>query len=109
MYFCLQPFLALEIKCLLKGITELRPENVDSFHWHLKLKCTNCGEAPDHWQYVVINVRELRIPETHPRTLQEMLEIPGSRGEANLVEKCKLCGRVNTLSAGAGHGSRADF
>uniref|UniRef100_A0A8R1ICJ2 CXXC motif containing zinc binding protein n=1 Tax=Caenorhabditis japonica TaxID=281687 RepID=A0A8R1ICJ2_CAEJA len=27
-----------------------------------------------------------------------MLEVPGSRGEANLVEKCKLCGRVNTLS-----------
>ncbi|EGT37127.1 hypothetical protein CAEBREN_32297 [Caenorhabditis brenneri] len=27
-----------------------------------------------------------------------MLEVPGSRGEANLVEKCKLCGRVNTLT-----------
>ena len=24
--------------------------------------------------------------------------MPGSRGEANLVEKCKLCNRVNTLS-----------
>ncbi|CAC35815.2 UPF0587 protein F46B6.12 [Caenorhabditis elegans] len=77
------PFLALELKCQLKGITDLRPDDTDSFHWHMKLKCTNCGEAPDHWQYVVLN---------------EMLDVPGSRGEANLVEKCKLCGRVNTLT-----------
>ncbi|VDM84924.1 unnamed protein product [Strongylus vulgaris] len=42
----------------------------------------NCGESPDHWQYLV-----------------EVLEVPGSRGEANLVEKCKLCNRVNTVIA----------
>ncbi|KAF1750399.1 hypothetical protein GCK72_016949 [Caenorhabditis remanei] len=78
-----RPFLALELKCQLKGVTELRPDDTETFHWHLKLKCTNCGEAPDHWQYVVLN---------------EMLDVPGSRGEANLVEKCKLCGRVNTLT-----------
>ncbi|VDM49919.1 unnamed protein product [Toxocara canis] len=29
--------------------------------------------------------------------MKESLEMPGSRGEANLIAKCKLCGRVNSL------------
>uniref|UniRef100_A0A0K0D4U4 CXXC motif containing zinc binding protein n=1 Tax=Angiostrongylus cantonensis TaxID=6313 RepID=A0A0K0D4U4_ANGCA len=48
-----------------------------------QFRCTNCGESRDYWQYVVVN---------------EVLDIPGSRGEANLVEKCKLCNRMNTVS-----------
>ncbi|KJH43542.1 hypothetical protein DICVIV_10453 [Dictyocaulus viviparus] len=43
----------------------------------------NCGESRDYWQYIVAN---------------EIFEVPGSRGEANLVEKCKLCQRMNTVS-----------
>ncbi|CAI5452636.1 unnamed protein product [Caenorhabditis angaria] len=77
------PFVGLEIKCQLAGITDLRPNDPNGFRFHLKLKCTNCGEQPDTWQYVVQN---------------ELQEIPGSRGEANIVEKCKLCGRSNTLT-----------
>lgn len=46
-------------------------------------RCNNCGESRDYWQYVVVN---------------EVLEVSGSRGEANLVEKCKLCSRVNTVA-----------
>ncbi|CAB3397729.1 unnamed protein product [Caenorhabditis bovis] len=70
-----RPFLALEIKCNLVGITDLKPNEPETFRWHLKMKCTNCGEAPEHWQYIVAH---------------ELLEIPGSRGHANVVEKCKL-------------------
>ncbi|PAV70739.1 hypothetical protein WR25_05372 [Diploscapter pachys] len=77
------PFLSMDLKCSMTGITNLTPNDPTNFRWHLKMKCTNCGEQPDHWQYVVAN---------------EILDIPGSRGEANLVEKCKLCGRQNTLS-----------
>uniref|UniRef100_A0A1I7X1N2 HNH_5 domain-containing protein n=1 Tax=Heterorhabditis bacteriophora TaxID=37862 RepID=A0A1I7X1N2_HETBA len=47
-----------------------------------QVRCTNCGEAPDHWQYIVLN---------------EKAEVPGSRGEVNLIEKCKLCSRLNTI------------
>ncbi|VDO31863.1 unnamed protein product [Onchocerca flexuosa] len=44
----------------------------------VNLKCTNCGEEPEHWQY-------------------EKFNMPGSRGTANILEKCKLCSRVNSL------------
>uniref|UniRef100_A0A914SGU8 Uncharacterized protein n=1 Tax=Parascaris equorum TaxID=6256 RepID=A0A914SGU8_PAREQ len=47
---------------------------------YCQLRCMNCGEQPEHWQYV---------------TISEWLEVPGSRGEANLIEKCKLCGRFD--------------
>ncbi|VDM56082.1 unnamed protein product, partial [Angiostrongylus costaricensis] len=55
----------------------------ESTFFLFQFRCTNCGESRDYWQYVVVN---------------EVLDIPGSRGEANLVEKCKLCNRMSTVS-----------
>lgn len=70
--------------CDAPSLTFFPPKNsfLTSLQPLFQLKCTNCGEAPEHWQYV---------------TIDEVLDVPGSRGEANLVEKCKLCNRVNTL------------
>uniref|UniRef100_A0A915CAY3 Hflx-type G domain-containing protein n=1 Tax=Parascaris univalens TaxID=6257 RepID=A0A915CAY3_PARUN len=77
------PVIALEMKATLVNVTDLRPSDPTNFRWYMKLRCMNCGEQPEHWQYV---------------TISEWLEVPGSRGEANLIEKCKLCGRVNSLN-----------
>uniref|UniRef100_F1LFV1 Uncharacterized protein n=1 Tax=Ascaris suum TaxID=6253 RepID=F1LFV1_ASCSU len=76
------PVIALEVKATLVNVTDLQPSDPATFRWYMKLRCMNCGEQPEHWQYV---------------TVSESLEMPGSRGEANLIEKCKLCGRVNSL------------
>ncbi|WKY13286.1 hypothetical protein Q1695_004250 [Nippostrongylus brasiliensis] len=77
------PVLALELKCNMTGVTDFTPSDPENHRWFLKFRCMNCGESRDYWQYVVVN---------------EVLEVPGSRGEANLVEKCKLCNRVNTVA-----------
>ena len=43
--------------------------------WYLKLKCANCGEIPEKWQYVdQIDKQPLK----------------GGRGEACAVMKCKV-------------------
>ncbi|CAH1248344.1 CXXC motif containing zinc binding protein-like [Branchiostoma lanceolatum] len=73
--------IALQLKAVLENITNLRPEGED-FRWYLKLKCLSCGEVSEKWQYV---------------TLQESTPLKGGRGHANLVSKCKLCGRENNL------------
>ncbi|KAJ1345759.1 hypothetical protein KIN20_000364 [Parelaphostrongylus tenuis] len=77
------PILSLELKCNMVGVTKLAPSDPSRHRWYLKFRCMNCGESREYWQYVV---------------LIEVLEVPGSRGVANLVEKCKLCGRLNTVS-----------
>ena len=46
-----------------------------------QFKCSNCGEEGDKY-----NRLELR----------EKFDVPGGRGQANLVVKCKLCARVNS-------------
>ena len=43
--------------------------------WYLKLKCANCGEIPEKWQY---------IDQTEKQPLK------GGRGEACAVMKCKV-------------------
>ncbi|GMR59209.1 hypothetical protein PMAYCL1PPCAC_29404, partial [Pristionchus mayeri] len=78
-----QPILSLDVKWNLVNITDLEPVDTDNFRWHFRVKCTNCGEEKDSWHYIIIN---------------EEMEVPGSRGKAHLVEKCKLCSRVNTLT-----------
>lgn len=74
--------IGLQIKAALENITGLCPENLPDFRWHLKLKCTQCGEITEHWQYVVLN---------------ENLPLKGGRGHANYVSKCKLCSHQNSL------------
>ncbi|XP_034038284.1 CXXC motif containing zinc binding protein [Thalassophryne amazonica] len=70
----------LQFKATLENVTNVRPLGQD-FRWFLKLKCGNCGEIPDKWQYV---------------TLQESVQIRG-RGSASMVLKCKLCARENSI------------
>uniref|UniRef100_A0A915PU86 Hflx-type G domain-containing protein n=1 Tax=Setaria digitata TaxID=48799 RepID=A0A915PU86_9BILA len=82
-YFDVMPIIALQLKANMVNVTSLEPMgDWTKFRWHLKLKCTNCGEEPKHWQYVIE---------------EEKFNMPGSRGNANILEKCKLCGRMNSL------------
>ncbi|MEE6518276.1 hypothetical protein FKM82_029176 [Ascaphus truei] len=48
----------------------------------LQLKCGNCGERPDKWQYI---------------TLMDSVPLKGGRGSASMVQKCKLCSRENSI------------
>ncbi len=73
--------IGLQIKANLENVTELQPENGQDFQWHLKLKCTSCGEIPGHWQYV---------------TLTESQPLKGGRGSANFISKCKMCSHQNS-------------
>ncbi|KAM5148862.1 CXXC motif containing zinc binding protein [Mantella aurantiaca] len=72
---------ALQLKANLENITRLRPEG-DDFRWFLKLKCGNCGEMSDKWQYI---------------TLMDSTPLKGGRGSASMVQKCKLCSRENSI------------
>uniref|UniRef100_A0A3Q2PM93 CXXC motif containing zinc binding protein n=1 Tax=Fundulus heteroclitus TaxID=8078 RepID=A0A3Q2PM93_FUNHE len=65
----------------LENVSNVRPLGED-FRWFLKLKCGNCGEIPDKWQYV---------------TLVENVPLKGGRGSASMVQKCKLCARENSI------------
>ncbi|XP_061694264.1 CXXC motif containing zinc binding protein isoform X2 [Syngnathoides biaculeatus] len=60
--------------CGLLTFALCRPENT--------LKCGNCGEIPDKWQYV---------------NLAESAPLKGGRGSASMVQKCKLCSRENSI------------
>ncbi|XP_025942486.1 UPF0587 protein C1orf123 homolog isoform X5 [Apteryx rowi] len=46
------------------------------------LKCGNCGEVSEKWQY-------LRLMDSAP--------LKGGRGSATMVQKCKLCSRENSI------------
>ena len=48
---------------------------IDLGRWYMKLKCANCGEIPDKWQYV---------------DQMEKQPLKGGRGEACAVIKCKV-------------------
>lgn len=75
--------IALQIRASLENVTGLRcPEDDDSFQWFFKLKCSSCGEVPDHWQ-------DVSASEEH--------ELKGGRGSANAVIRCKLCSRENSM------------
>ena len=78
--------IGLQIKANLEFLTGLIPEYIEDFRWQLKLKCTQCGETPNHWQYV---------------TLSEEQSLKGGRGSANYVSKCKLCSKQNSLDINA--------
>uniref|UniRef100_A0A8B9NYG9 CXXC motif containing zinc binding protein n=6 Tax=Aves TaxID=8782 RepID=A0A8B9NYG9_APTOW len=71
----------LQLRATLENITRLRAEGED-FRWYLKLKCGNCGEVSEKWQY-------LRLMDSAP--------LKGGRGSATMVQKCKLCSRENSI------------
>ncbi|CAF0713683.1 unnamed protein product [Brachionus calyciflorus] len=74
--------MGLQIKCNLENLTNLHPEPED-FRWYLKLKCQSCGEVSPNFQYL---------------TQEESSELKGNRSYANLVSKCKLCHRENSIN-----------
>uniref|UniRef100_A0A5S6QTN2 CXXC motif containing zinc binding protein n=1 Tax=Trichuris muris TaxID=70415 RepID=A0A5S6QTN2_TRIMR len=75
------PKFALELKFTCENLRELSP-SYPCFRWLLKLKCTGCGEMTDKWQYIIE---------------EEKFEIPSSRGQANFLCKCKLCGEQSSV------------
>jgi hypothetical protein len=71
--------LSLQFKCTLENLTNLRlPLDTE---WHFKTKCSNCQEVSEGIYFV-------------PALSQEM---PGSKGKANYVAKCKLCERTGSI------------
>ncbi|XP_009285657.1 PREDICTED: UPF0587 protein C1orf123 homolog isoform X1 [Aptenodytes forsteri] len=73
--------IGLQLRATLENITRLRAEGED-FRWYLKLKCGNCSEVSEKWQY-------LRLMDSAP--------LKGGRGSATMVQKCKLCSRENSI------------
>uniref|UniRef100_A0A8P0TK39 CXXC motif containing zinc binding protein n=1 Tax=Canis lupus familiaris TaxID=9615 RepID=A0A8P0TK39_CANLF len=73
--------IALQLKATLENVTNLRPLGED-FRWYLKMKCGNCGEISEKWQYI---------------RLMDTVALKGGRGSASMVQKCKLCARENSI------------
>nr|XP_020013996.1 UPF0587 protein C1orf123 homolog isoform X3 [Castor canadensis] len=73
--------IALQLKATLENVTNLRPVGED-FRWYLKMKCGNCGETSEKWQYI---------------RLMDSVALKGGRGSASMVQKCKLCARENSI------------
>ncbi|KRZ20796.1 UPF0587 protein F46B6.12 [Trichinella pseudospiralis] len=74
------PKYSLEIKIVTDTVETLEPNN-DNFGWLITVKC-QCGEVSSNW---------------HRIYKEEKFDIPGSRGEANFVRKCKVCGKVGSI------------
>uniref|UniRef100_A0A8C4S5F4 CXXC motif containing zinc binding protein n=1 Tax=Erpetoichthys calabaricus TaxID=27687 RepID=A0A8C4S5F4_ERPCA len=79
-FFFLQK-IGLQFKATLENVSNVRPVG-DDFRWYLKLKCGNCGEVSEKWQYI---------------TLMDSMPLKGGRGSASMVQKCKLCSRENSI------------
>jgi hypothetical protein len=72
--------LSLQLKCTLENLKDLYlPLDAE---WNFKTKCSNCQEESEKVQSFI------------PAQVQDM---PGSRGEANYVAKCKLCERTGSI------------
>ncbi|RHZ56357.1 hypothetical protein Glove_402g30 [Diversispora epigaea] len=69
--------LALYFKAELENITDVGPGSED-YEWHFKVKCTSCYEVNENW----VGVNQL-----------DKNDVPGSRGTANFVIRCKFCKR----------------
>ncbi|XP_062213452.1 uncharacterized protein LOC133914346 [Phragmites australis] len=86
-------FYALFVGAELDSLTNLQPRggcDDPNFPYYLKLRCENCGETTAKATYV---------------TLSEAVDLPKGRGTANLVQKCKLCGRDGTILMIPGQGT----
>ncbi|PKA55896.1 hypothetical protein AXF42_Ash014568 [Apostasia shenzhenica] len=82
----------LSFSAELENLTDLQPRggcDDPAYPYYFKLKCENCGEVSQKETCVVIS---------------EEVPLPTGRGTANLVQKCKLCGRDGSIQMIAGHG-----
>ncbi|KAG1367650.1 putative CXXC motif containing zinc binding protein [Cocos nucifera] len=85
-------FYMLYFTAELENLTNLQPRGgCDdlSYPYYFKVKCENCGE---------ISQKETCV------TMSESVPLPNGRGTANLVQKCKLCGREGSIQMIPGHG-----
>ncbi|KAL4235956.1 hypothetical protein ACF0H5_004344 [Mactra antiquata] len=73
--------IGLQIKATLENLTNLKPDGED-FRWYIKLKCANCGEATEKYEYLDLTMSA---------------PLKGGRGHATMVIKCKLCSRENSI------------
>ncbi|OJJ04335.1 hypothetical protein ASPVEDRAFT_43806 [Aspergillus versicolor CBS 583.65] len=87
--------LSLILSAELTGVTGLRPQDSeeDPYYYTFKVQCTSCRETHPNW--VSFNRFEQH-------------EIPGSRGEANFVWKCRLCQKTHSASILAAPTAYAD-
>lgn len=76
----------LQIKAALVNVTDLKPASED-YEWSFKFECTKCHEIGDNFVSF---------------TSQDVTQITNSRGEANLVMKCKFCSSQGNASVIAG-------
>ncbi|CAL9062757.1 uncharacterized protein LOC135585346 [Musa acuminata AAA Group] len=85
-------FYILDFTAELENLTNLQQRGGCSdpnYTYYFKVKCENCGEISQKETCVV---------------LSESVPLPNGRGTANLVQKCKLCGREGTIQMVPGHG-----
>eukprot|EP00071_Canis_lupus_P041014 XP_022274571.1 UPF0587 protein C1orf123 homolog isoform X3 [Canis lupus familiaris] len=59
-----------------------RPSRAEPSHATMGMKCGNCGEISEKWQYI---------------RLMDTVALKGGRGSASMVQKCKLCARENSI------------
>ena len=74
------PLFYLELAAELENVKELTTSGVD--RWAFHVRCTHCNEAQEKAIYI---------------EKDSTSELPGSRGEAHLVMKCKYCERVSSI------------
>ena len=82
------PLYALTVRGELEGVTRVAPSA--DFTWRIKLRCNACRED---------------APAVSVFTAADAAEIPGSRGTAHLVQKCKACSEVWTVDVTPTKGS----
>ncbi|KAJ2550018.1 hypothetical protein EV175_004222 [Coemansia sp. RSA 1933] len=74
--------LDLQLKAELTNVTDLVPAREDHC-WSFKIKCNSCHEVDEN----IITI-----------SADDSSQISGSRGEANLVMRCKFCKREGVAS-----------
>ena len=75
--------LNLEIKALLENVTNLQAGSSD-YRYHMKVQCGKCGEMLNKsFVYVCAD---------------DEVDVPGGKGGANFVCKCKLCNSSGSIS-----------
>ncbi|XP_073006929.1 uncharacterized protein [Typha latifolia] len=85
-------FYLLHFTAELENLTNLQPRggcDDPNYTYYFKVKCENCGEISQKTTWVA---------------LSESVSLTNGRGTANLVQKCKLCGRDGTIQMIPGQG-----
>ncbi|XP_008806804.2 CXXC motif containing zinc binding protein-like [Phoenix dactylifera] len=85
-------FYMLYFTAELDNLTNFQPRggcDDPNYPYYFKVKCENCGEISQKKTCV---------------TMSESVPLPSGRGTANLVQKCKLCGREGSIQMIPGQG-----